>query len=794
MITRDLYLEKRTETPVIDYAQGTVNYPLRFVIRDYEIPDGAEVRAYIEKPSKKTVYQQAEVIDENIVKVVPVTQSFIEPGRNRMNIQILDGDDVIHSFLIFVDVQKNPAMTDAVESEYYDYFLQGAPGPQGETGPQGEIGPQGPVGPTGPVGPQGPQGERGLKGDTGDTGPQGPQGERGPQGETGPQGPAVPIDKTMSQADMAPDAEVVGNKFVEVKDEIDYGISGILNGDYKERTFGPEYTWENGSISGSGVKNNNAYSIRTTNYLEFTGDDIAVIDADGASYRIIFVAYDKTTGDYVEQTSKTGLTTEFIFTPNPAYKYIMVLYNSAQDVRAVPDSLIVYNTKATHLKEFEQAEDDIDYAGKTANEGDYRKRFLGNRMTWRDGGLNGSGQPTGDAYSVTSEFLEFETDKIAIIDTNGANYKIILSAFDKTTGAYVTSLPQRSPLNNETVIDVDTQYKYKAALTDKTSTSRPTGQTLTIYEYQDTVAKRMKEIATKNNQPASFKKRRPLVTIVDDDGYVDFYNRLFDNSGNYLLDAPICTAMEAKYIGSNVFMSIDQLKTVQAAGCEILGHGGVPLAPKVLDPEQDPITIEEAEQDVIDNLKPLLDVGIKPVGYVYPSGASNVEVREMISKYYEYGMGPIWHLPAGQTDKPYNFGCIPQFMINRYPLFDGNEALKPWSAIEQDVLDTVANDGWLVLYMHLRKDTGQTATASTLNTIIANIEQAGAEIVTATEGFEVFRNAWQAGDYLGPWNTFSDWSTANVEYETHTADDAGSAVNQLGQTDLLFDVAEGVSY
>ena len=70
--------------------------------------------------------------------------------------------------------------------------IQGETGAIGPQGPQGEIGPQGEVGPVGPQGPQGdtgPVGPQGVQGDTGATGAQGPQGVQGPQGDTGPQGP-----------------------------------------------------------------------------------------------------------------------------------------------------------------------------------------------------------------------------------------------------------------------------------------------------------------------------------------------------------------------------------------------------------------------------------------------------------------------------------------------------------------------------------------------------------------------------------------------------------------------------
>lgn len=81
------------------------------------------------------------------------------------------------------------------DSQWKDFGLFPAPGPQGIQGPQGVPGPQGPTGATGPQGLQGPQGPkgdagiqgpRGYKGAKGDTGAQGPEGPEGPEGPAGP--------------------------------------------------------------------------------------------------------------------------------------------------------------------------------------------------------------------------------------------------------------------------------------------------------------------------------------------------------------------------------------------------------------------------------------------------------------------------------------------------------------------------------------------------------------------------------------------------------------------------------
>lgn len=72
------------------------------------------------------------------------------------------------------------------DSQWVDFGLFPAPGPQGPQGVQGIPGPQGPTGATGPQGLQGPQGPKG------DAGIQGPRGYKGNKGDTGAQGPAGP--------------------------------------------------------------------------------------------------------------------------------------------------------------------------------------------------------------------------------------------------------------------------------------------------------------------------------------------------------------------------------------------------------------------------------------------------------------------------------------------------------------------------------------------------------------------------------------------------------------------------
>lgn len=86
--------------------------------------------------------------------------------------------------------------------------LQGDPGPagvQGPTGPRGLTGPSvpGPTGPTGPKGSTGPQGPRGIPG-LSITGPQGPQGVTGATGAPGATGKMGPRGFTGDKGDIGP--------------------------------------------------------------------------------------------------------------------------------------------------------------------------------------------------------------------------------------------------------------------------------------------------------------------------------------------------------------------------------------------------------------------------------------------------------------------------------------------------------------------------------------------------------------------------------------------------------------
>lgn len=99
-----------TRFDVVQYATGP---DIEFYITDYT-PTGT-ARIYIEKPSGAKVYNDC-TVDGQTVTFTPTTQAFAEIGENRCQLEIMDGETVVLSFLMYANVTENIIDSSAVES------------------------------------------------------------------------------------------------------------------------------------------------------------------------------------------------------------------------------------------------------------------------------------------------------------------------------------------------------------------------------------------------------------------------------------------------------------------------------------------------------------------------------------------------------------------------------------------------------------------------------------------------------------------------------------------------------
>lgn len=197
IINREVYVLSDRLKDRIDYVRSTNTIPLYFEFKDYEIPEGAEAKVFVLKPSGKASYNLCPIFGQT-VQVDVTDQMFAEVGTHLLQIQITKDEKDLVTFIQPVKVHRNFTAGDVPESSndagWIDGYIQdmieateraetAAEGAveikeileeklqNGDfTGATGATGPQGEQGPRGPEGPQGPPGEKGEKGDTGESG------------------------------------------------------------------------------------------------------------------------------------------------------------------------------------------------------------------------------------------------------------------------------------------------------------------------------------------------------------------------------------------------------------------------------------------------------------------------------------------------------------------------------------------------------------------------------------------------------------------------------------------------
>lgn len=100
----------------VNVVQGDTARELYFVIDDYDVPEGAEYRIYIRKPSGKEIYNYCYFANGEIV-VQLTTQMCAEIGTNIGQIQIISNHVVLTSFNFNMNVEENMILTSDIDSK-----------------------------------------------------------------------------------------------------------------------------------------------------------------------------------------------------------------------------------------------------------------------------------------------------------------------------------------------------------------------------------------------------------------------------------------------------------------------------------------------------------------------------------------------------------------------------------------------------------------------------------------------------------------------------------------------------
>lgn len=115
-IERDVYTKADGIKIPIDYVQNTNAIPIIFHFRDFQIPAGATAQVFVQKPSGLAVYNSA-TISGNDVTVDVTTQMMAEVGFNKLQIQVMSGEDNLVTFVQPVNVRQNYTDGESEESK-----------------------------------------------------------------------------------------------------------------------------------------------------------------------------------------------------------------------------------------------------------------------------------------------------------------------------------------------------------------------------------------------------------------------------------------------------------------------------------------------------------------------------------------------------------------------------------------------------------------------------------------------------------------------------------------------------
>jgi peptidoglycan/xylan/chitin deacetylase (PgdA/CDA1 family) len=230
------------------------------------------------------------------------------------------------------------------------------------------------------------------------------------------------------------------------------------------------------------------------------------------------------------------------------------------------------------------------------------------------------------------------------------------------------------------------------------------------------------------NKNVQQSKRKPVITFVNDDGWEDDYTKLKGFSETYGI--PFTSALIAN--GSTIKQD-HALFLQNELGWEIASHTTNHVVLSNL------ATEEEIENELKGSKEILMSRGFYVKNLVYPQGGNDERVRRIAKKYYNC---------AATTNAGVNTGVLPSFYLKRYPLgsFYSQGTYEEYKA-QVDL--AVANNGWLIFMLHPNNAQHDATQQLHIEQIIQYIQGLNVDIMTLDDGYNIFGNVLEAGDYIG---------------------------------------------
>lgn len=281
---------------------------------------------------------------------------------------------------------------------------------------------------------------------------------------------------------------------------------------------------------------------------------------------------------------------------------------------------------------------------------------------------------------------------------------------------------------NQVIIDGDSSVEAAQARVDASGQTNATLKARLDKEHNEVTAQ-----LAQTDYKLRPKQLKPLIAFTIDDGVIQDLD-IFDVSQQYTI--PFTTAIISSRVGTNGYLSQQQIKTMENAGWEVTSHSKSHVALPDL-------SVEQLELEVRDSKKSLLEMGFNVKSICLPFGRTSEQVRNVVPKYYR-----SMRVSGLANNGVINYPPIDTFGINSVTLGDSSgtdNAIDPESGLMVDTLPywkylvdkAKASNGLLIFISHgeplkLRLEE--------LKQLFVYIQSLGIETVTLDEALDTFQN------------------------------------------------------
>ncbi len=342
--------------------------------------------------------------------------------------------------------------------------------------------------------------------------------------------------------------------------------------------------------------------------------------------------------------------------------------------------------------------------------------------------------------------------------------KLCSSAYDGVLGTLSATSRRTLVLMPGVYIDdltMDTDYVDVIELTPGTAVIQGT-LTITATDYKCAIKTQPQKDYLGPEYLSTIRKAQPVFSFVFDDGYTLTYTEALDyfTAKNCAFTADIIT----ESVGDSTFMTWDQIRALQVAGCEIASHctthetwtiaGGKTKA-------QIDAMFYNSYMAIRNN------TGIAPVSYVYVGGVNDLYSRGSCRRYYQCGIT----VGAGTTD---NIAPIKQYELLRRDLDNC-----PDLATAQGYVDSaITNNAWCIFMVHARDDADWTNTKTYLSDLL--------DYIITTKGYTV-DTVQQALAKVGNTLNTGDSTSMSNDFRIYANEDGEQSVRMPGRWKVLPD-------